>query len=181
MDPLNIVTPNVQLLKSSGLKKVMCSKMSRMLLKMDRNRIHCRSGSFVFVNPGIIPFADQNVNFIVSYHAIGVPPTIQTRSVSSTTLHESLSVEESAPQIARWGEIRAMTQDEANANLAGEELEAYNRYYKEMREGVIKMQELAQIMMKNVEPPRIAPKTKGQRKRDKWARVQAREAARARA
>ena len=70
-----------------------------------------------------------------------------------------------------------MSQEEANAQLQGEELEAYNRYYAEVREGVLKMEELANLMMKNVEPPRIAPKTKGQRKRDKWARVQARAAA----
>ena len=81
--------------------------------------------------------------------------------------------------IQRWGEIRAMSQEEADAQLSGEELETYHRYYKEMREGVLQMQELAQLMMKNVEPPRIQPKTKGQRKRDKWARVQAREAAKA--
>ena len=72
-----------------------------------------------------------------------------------------------------------MTKEEANANLEGEELETYNRYYEEMREGVLKMQELSRIMMKDVEPPRIAPKSKNQRKRDKWARVQAREAAKA--
>ncbi|KAL3777586.1 hypothetical protein ACHAWO_008874 [Cyclotella atomus] len=105
-------------------------------------------------------------------------PAIQTRSVS-TTLHEVLSPEERAPQIQRWGEIRAMTQEEANSQLQGEELETYNRYYQEVRDGVLKMQELAGIMMKNVDPPRIMPKTKGQRKRDKWARVQAREAAKA--
>ena len=70
-----------------------------------------------------------------------------------------------------------MSQEEANAQLQGEELEAYNRYYAEVREGVLKMEELANLMMKDVEPPRIAPKTKEQRKRDKWARVQARAAA----
>lgn len=72
-----------------------------------------------------------------------------------------------------------MSADEAAANLAGEELEAYNRYYEEVREGVLKMQELAGLMMKDVEPPRIKPKTKNQRKRDKWALVQRREAAKA--
>lgn len=74
-----------------------------------------------------------------------------------------------------------MSAEEAEANLSGEELETYKRYYAETREGVLKMQELAKLMMKDVEPPRIAPKTKGQRKRDKWAKVQAREAARANA
>lgn len=66
-----------------------------------------------------------------------------------------------------------MSQEEADAQLQGEELEAYNRYYKEMREGVLKMEELVKIMMKDVEPPRIAPKTKKQRKADKWAKEQA--------
>ena len=73
-----------------------------------------------------------------------------------------------------------MSADEASANLSGEELEAYNRYYEEMREGVLKMQEFAQFMMKDVDKASgIKPKTKGQRKRDKWAKVQAREAAKA--
>jgi hypothetical protein len=74
-----------------------------------------------------------------------------------------------------------MTAEEASSSLSGDELEAYNRYYAEMREGVLKMQELATIMMKGVEPPRIKPKSKGQRKRDAWARVQARAAANAQA
>jgi hypothetical protein len=97
----------------------------------------------------------------------------------STTLNAFLSPEERTPKIERWGEIRAMTADEAAANLSGEELEAYNRYYAEVREGVLKMEELSKLMMKDVEPPRIAPKSKGQRKRDKFALVQRREAAKA--
>jgi hypothetical protein len=102
-----------------------------------------------------------------------------TTSRRSTALNEFLSPEDRADKITRWGEIRAMSADEAAANLAGEELEAYNNYYAEVREGVLKMQELAGLMMKDVDPPRIAPKTKGQRKRDKWALVQRRAAAKA--
>ncbi len=97
----------------------------------------------------------------------------------STSLNAFLSPEERAPKIERWGEIRAMTADEAAANLSGDELEAYNRYYAEVREGVLKMKDLAKLMMKDVDPPRIAPKSKNQRKRDKWALVQKREAAKA--
>lgn len=56
----------------------------------------------------------------------------------------------------------------------------YNRYYEEMREGVMKMQEFAQFVMKDVDKEkRIKPKSKGQRKRDRWAIVQKREAAKA--
>jgi hypothetical protein len=101
-----------------------------------------------------------------------IAPTIQIRS-TTTNLHESLSVEEREPMIKRWGEIRAMTQEEADAQLKGEELEAYNRYYKEMREGVLSMKALAELMMKDVEPPRIKPKSKSQRKRDRFLREQA--------
>ncbi|KAL9189262.1 hypothetical protein ACHAXT_011752 [Thalassiosira profunda] len=73
-----------------------------------------------------------------------------------------------------------MTKEEAAANLAGEELETYNNYYTEVREGVLKMQELAQLMMADVDKTKgMEPKTKGQRKRDKWAKVQARAAANA--
>lgn len=79
----------------------------------------------------------------------------------------------------KFNGIRAMTADEAKANLSGEDLETYERYFSEMRESVLKMKELATLMMKDVEPPRIQPKTKGQRKRDMFAKVQAREAARA--
>jgi len=71
-----------------------------------------------------------------------------------------------------------MTADEAAANLAGEELETYNAYYTEVRDGVLKMQELAAVMMKDVDKASgIAPKTKGQRKRDMWAKKVARKAA----
>jgi len=73
-----------------------------------------------------------------------------------------------------------MTKDEAAANLSGEELETYNRYYTEVREGVLQMKELAEMMNKDVSKvDGIEPKTKGQRKRDAWARRQARDAANA--
>ena len=73
-----------------------------------------------------------------------------------------------------------MTKDEAEANLSGEELETYNRYYTEVREGVLQMKELAEMMNKDVSKvDGIEPKTKGQRKRDAWARRQARDAANA--
>ena len=106
------------------------------------------------------------------------PTPIITRS--STSLNAFLTPEERADKISRWGEIRAMTNEEAAANLEGEELETYNNYYTEVRDGVLKMQELAQVMIKDVEKTDgIAPKTKGQRKRDKWAVSQARAAANA--
>jgi len=71
-----------------------------------------------------------------------------------------------------------MTKEEAASNLDGEELETYNNYYTEVRDGVLKMQELAQLMMQDVDKGKgMAPKTKGQRKRDAWERKQVRAAA----
>mmetsp|Transcript_17995 Transcript_17995/g.31010 ORF Transcript_17995/g.31010 Transcript_17995/m.31010 type:complete len:132 (-) Transcript_17995:93-488(-) len=117
---------------------------------------------------------------IAGASAFGVPPMAVTSSRPSTSLNNFLTPEERSDKITRWGEIRAMTKEEAAANLSGEELETYNNYYTEVREGVLKMQELAQIMMADVDKGKgVEPKTKGQRKRDKWAKVQARAAANA--
>ena len=108
----------------------------------------------------------------------GVPPLATTTSRCSTALNAILTPEERADKIQRWGEIRSMTKEEAASNLAGEELETYNNYYTEVRDGVLKMQELAQLMMQDVDKGKgMAPKTKGQRKRDAWERKQVRAAA----
>lgn len=78
-----------------------------------------------------------------------------------------------------WSEIRHLDRDEAQNKLEGEWLEAYNRFYQKYDEDMVKMEEIAQKLQKFIEPPKIQKKTKGQKKRDKWAKVQAREAARA--
>lgn len=64
-----------------------------------------------------------------------------------------------------------MSKEEATAKLSAEDLETYTNYYSEVREGVLSMQELATEMMKDVNKVEgIPPKTKGQRKRDMWAK-----------
>ena len=42
-----------------------------------------------------------------------------------------------------------------------------------------KMTEIATLLQKAIEPPKVEKKTEGQKRRDKWAKIQAREAARA--
>ena len=70
-----------------------------------------------------------------------------------------------------------MTKEQASTSLSPEDMETYNNYYAEVRDGVLKMQELVGLIMQSVDKTKgIAPKTKGQRKRDKFARVQARAA-----
>ena len=79
----------------------------------------------------------------------------------------------------RWREIRLFSDEEAEAQLEGEELENWQNYHQAVKDDIEKMKQIAEMMMKSVEPPRIQPKGKKQRKRDKWAKIQAREAARA--
>jgi hypothetical protein len=79
----------------------------------------------------------------------------------------------------RWAEIRIYSDEEAKEKLSGEELEVYEAYHAKKIASVTKMTEIVNMMMKNVDPPRIKPKGKAQRKRDKWAATVAREALKA--
>jgi len=72
-----------------------------------------------------------------------------------------------------------MGRDELPDDLEPEWKEAHTRYFDKYDEDMEKMQEIATKLQKLIEPPKVERKTKGQRKRDKWATVQAREAARA--
>lgn len=168
--------------------RVVLQRLQRLIQVLQRNqrcnreligniyhfRLHSNSLAFhVYFSFKLLTY-----NFL-SLLRLGVLPTTTT-SRRTTALNEFLTPEERADKIQRWGEIRAMTKEEAEANLSGEDLETYNNYYAEVREGVLKMQELAQLMMKDVDKAKgQEPKTKGQRKRDMWAKVQARAAANA--
>ena len=79
----------------------------------------------------------------------------------------------------KWTEYRHYSREEAQEKLDGEWLEAYNRFYEKYDEDMEGMTNIVQSIKKQIEPPKVLAKTKGQRKRDAWARVQAREAARA--
>ena len=79
----------------------------------------------------------------------------------------------------KWSEVRHLSKEEAEAQLDSEWMEAYNRFFTKYDEDMTKMEDIAKILKKAIEPPKVAKKSKGQKKRDKWAKVQAREAARA--
>lgn len=73
----------------------------------------------------------------------------------------------------RWAEIRLYSDEDAQAKLEGEELEAYTRYHTKVKGDIERAQELALMMAKAVEIPAPDKKSKTQRKKDKWARKQA--------
>ena len=79
----------------------------------------------------------------------------------------------------KWAEVRHLSKEEAESQLEGDWLEAYNRFHTKYDDDMERMTEIVQMVQKAIEPPKVAKKTKGQRKRDAWAKVQAREAARA--
>ena len=71
-----------------------------------------------------------------------------------------------------------MSKEEA-ASLDPEWKEAYDRFFTKYDEDMEKMTQITQMLQKAIEPPKVEKKSEGQKKRDKWAKVQAREAARA--
>lgn len=119
------------------------------------------------------------LSMLAAVSAFGVQnrPTAAFKSAVSTPLYgipegASSAILDRQSKAERWTEIRVLSQEEADAQLSGEELEAYNRYHAEIREGVAKLEDIAKLMLKSLEPPTVKPKGKKQRKRDKWARKQ---------
>jgi hypothetical protein len=70
----------------------------------------------------------------------------------------------------KWTSIRLMERDEAQKSLDGEWLEAYNRFHEKYDDDMVRMAEIAEKVQKMIEPPKVGKKTKGQRKRDAYAR-----------
>lgn len=71
-----------------------------------------------------------------------------------------------------------MDREAAQKELDGEWLEAFNRFYEKYDEDMERMTEYAGKLEKMIQPPRVEKKTKGQRKRDAYARALERQAQR---
>jgi hypothetical protein len=78
----------------------------------------------------------------------------------------------------KWNTVRLWTREEAE-KLEPEWKEAYDRFHEKYEADMKNMVEVAARVKTMIEPPQVQKKTKGQRKRDKWAIVQSRAAARA--
>lgn len=118
-----------------------------------------------------------------------MPPramVVRSSSASSTVLRAYLPEEEwsesqrEVMKIAEtWHHARFLSREEAVATLEPKWLEAYNRYFTKYDDDMTRMAEIAQKVAIMIEPPRVQKKTKGQARRDKWAKLQARTASRA--
>jgi hypothetical protein len=115
----------------------------------------------------------------------GVTAPLATRSSTSTAIFARIPADEQTTDMSeiysigeKWNTVRHMTREEAD-KLEPEWLEAYNRYFAKYEEDMTKMTDIATRIQKMIEPPQIQPKTDGQRRRDKYANIMARETARA--
>jgi hypothetical protein len=89
------------------------------------------------------------------------------------------AVQQKEEKAERWRAIRLLSDEEAKEQLSGEELESYNNYHASVKTDIERAVEVAKLMLRDLEPERIKPKSKKQVKRDKWAKVSAIAAARA--
>ena len=74
----------------------------------------------------------------------------------------------------KWNEVRHLSREEAQNTLEGEWLEAYNRFFEKYDDDMTRMTEIAEKVQKMIEPPKVEKKTKGQKRRDAYARKMAR-------
>jgi hypothetical protein len=123
--------------------------------------------------------------FIFSCYFIitGFAP-VATRSTSTALSARIPEDDRTADQVEiykigeKWSEVRMLSREEAD-KLEPEWLEAYNRYFAKYDEDMaIKMAVVATKIQKMIEPPKRQPKTDGQRRRDKYAKLLARQEAR---
>lgn len=71
---------------------------------------------------------------------------------------------------SKWNEIRLLDRDEAPKTLDGVWLEAYNRFYAKYDDDMTRMTEIVEKLEKKLMPVEVEKKTKGQKKRDAYAR-----------
>jgi uncharacterized protein YukE len=119
------------------------------------------------------------------YQFTGVAPSRPVRVVRQTTALNAETAELSETQVKikeiqdKWAEVRTLTKEEAEQQMEGEWKEAYDRFFEKYHSDMEKMEDITGKIQKAIEQPKVERKSKGQRKRDKWAIIQAREAARA--
>lgn len=114
----------------------------------------------------------------------GVAPSVSrvsTTALSVSSLSDDMKSSESKEIEAiqeKWNSVRFLSAEEAES-LEPEWKEAYDRFHQKYEDDMARMMEITAKLQKMIEPPRVEKKSKGQRKRDAYAKVLEREAARA--
>ena len=117
-----------------------------------------------------------------SYSIIVTAPSVSTRS--STHLAAWIDEAEMTPDqleikriASKWNEVRLMDAEQA-AGLEPEWKEAHTRYFEKYHKDMDYAQEVITRLQGLIEPPKIQKKSKSQKKRDKWNKIQERTAIR---
>mmetsp|Transcript_13947 Transcript_13947/g.21184 ORF Transcript_13947/g.21184 Transcript_13947/m.21184 type:complete len:161 (+) Transcript_13947:187-669(+) len=122
--------------------------------------------------------------FVTTKSSIFAPPTTRTTATTRLSLMripddqlEPDQLEEKRIAI-RWKEVKMYSREKAEKELEPEWLEAYNRFYAKIKYDLDKIMLLGEELKKieQTQKPTVKPKSKKQRKRDKWAWTQAYEA-----
>merc|ERR1719330_2060510 len=95
--------------------------------------------------------------FGVTRPVVSFRSTSQTFGMPEERTQESLDNEAKAN---RWKEIRLLSDEEAEEQLSGDELETYKNYHAAVKEDIQKMTSIAEMMLKSLEPPRVKAKGK---------------------
>ena len=82
--------------------------------------------------------------------------------------------------VDKWRVVRLYDRAQAEAELDEEWMTAYNKYHEAYQQQMERMMEIKEKVAVMIEPPKIEKKGKKQRKRDIFAKKQARESAVAR-
>ena len=128
-----------------------------------------------------VVFAIVISSFVASVSGFGIAPTFQTHVRSQTSLcaevpDSELSEEQLAlrRQCERWATIKVLDEEDAKAQLEGDELQSYLDYHQHIKDDIARMVELSYMIEASMDKGKgIKPKSKNQRKRDKFARQQA--------
>ena len=123
------------------------------------------------------------LHILFSYSKTGVAPVSSHRGATALEINipeEDMTADqrEIVKIMAKWNEVRHMTKEEA-AGLDDEWKAAHTRFFEKFDKDLANMEDIASKLVTMLEPPKVQKKTKSQRKRDKWAIVQARDAFRA--
>mmetsp|Transcript_35638 Transcript_35638/g.42562 ORF Transcript_35638/g.42562 Transcript_35638/m.42562 type:complete len:125 (+) Transcript_35638:56-430(+) len=112
------------------------------------------------------------LSLVVGTSAFGVSRTNHVRpSTSINGLPENMA--EFKVKSDRWREIKGLSDEEAEKQLSGDELEIFKTYHVDFKEDLEKTKQVVNMLMKDLDPVKVQPKGKNQRKRDKFAREQA--------
>mmetsp|Transcript_4212 Transcript_4212/g.5412 ORF Transcript_4212/g.5412 Transcript_4212/m.5412 type:complete len:145 (-) Transcript_4212:52-486(-) len=129
-----------------------------------------------------VVFAVLISSFFASVSGFGISPNLQTlprfqTSLCAEEVPDSVLNEEQLElrrKCERWATIKVLDEEDAKAQLEGDELQSYLDYHQHIKDDIERMVEISYLIEASMDKGKgIKAKSKNQRKRDKFARQQA--------